>query len=106
MTNPNDPLLKSGPQKQRQLFERYANASEGFPAQEVVGAAVNLLINAIRQSCATRKHAEQVWDDYFGKGKNLLLDHYDSVTGKRRNIFPFTQHINTAHVLDKDKLRG
>jgi hypothetical protein len=72
----------------------------------VIGAAVNLLVNAIRQNVETRSGAERVFDELFGRAKNILLEqHYDPVTGKRRNIFPFTQHVHAAHIQDDDSFR-
>lgn len=104
--NPLDPLTKrdAAPQQQLELFKRYSNASDGFPAGHVVNAAANMLINALRQTYGDRRTAEQRFDELFGQTKSLLLSHYDSVTGKRKSIFPHTQVIapQPFHV-DKDR---
>lgn len=55
---------------------------------------MNLLVNAVRQNCITRREAERAFDELVGRTKNLLLEqHYDPVSGRRRNVFPHTQHI-------------
>ena len=88
-----DPL-KQGPEKQQDLFNKFITTSAGSQKEDVVGAAVNLLVNALRQTYSTRNQAEKAFDELFGKTKGLLLDgHYDPVTNKRRNVFPFNQVI-------------
>lgn len=89
-----DPLYKQGTETQSDLFDQFVKASAGFQNDDVVGAAINLLINAMRQTHPTRDSAEKAFDEIIGKSKGLLLDgHYDSITKKRRNIFPFHQVI-------------
>lgn len=104
--NPRDPLTKreAAPSQQLELFKRYSNASDGFPAGHVVNAAANMLVNALRQTYGDRRQAEQRFDELFGQTKSLLLSHYDSVTGKRRSFFPHTQVVapQTFHI-DKDR---
>ena len=101
--NPRDPL-RSVPDAQRELFSRLSKACEGFSAQDVAGAAVNLLINALRQQFSTRDKAEIVFNEMFGKSKQMLLDHYD-ITGRKRGIFPYDQVIDLPHFDFKDKAR-
>ena len=73
----------------------------------MIGAAINILINVIRQMEPTRKEAEARWDMLFGRGKTLLLDrHYDSVTGRKKTIFPFTQQISMGFHHEDDEVRG
>lgn len=98
-------MLKTGPEVERQLYEKLSNASNGFDHNIVVGATINVLVNAIRQNCATREQAERLFDELFGKSKHLLMEkHYDAVSGKRRNIFPFTQVVHAQRVVDKQGL--
>ena len=101
-----DPLINL-PTQEKALFDAFSKAAAGRTADAVMGAAVNILINAIRQREPTRKEAEALWDTMFGRGKSLLLEnHYNSVTGKRRTVFPFTQTISAPlHVAD-DEVRG
>ncbi len=101
--NAQDPLRKSGPQLARDLFEKCAHAADNHSAETVIDAAGNLMINAIRQTFPSRSQAEREFNELAGKFKQMLLDHYDSVTGKRKNIFPFTQFINVQCHVDKDK---
>jgi hypothetical protein len=93
INNKSDPLLKSGPPAGQVLLERFAAAANGFPNEAVVDAAVNVLINVIRQQVPKRTHALAYFDELFGKCKTVLAAHYDAVTGARRNIFAHTQHI-------------
>lgn len=97
--NPKDPMNKSGPDRERELFQMLGKVASGFDGDVVVGAAMNLLVNAIRQRCATRTEAERMFDELAGRSKNLLLEqHYDPVSNKRRNVFPFTQVVNAELV--------
>lgn len=96
--SPGDPLLRNSASNGQALFTRLAAVCEGFGWDDVNDAVINLLVNSIRQSKATKKEAEEKWDELFGKGKSLLLDqHYDSVTGKRKTVFPFTQVVKMPH---------
>jgi hypothetical protein len=101
-----DPL-KGLPEQERALFEIFKQASAGKNVDAVIGASINLLVNVLRQMEPTRKEAEARWDMLFGKGKTLLIDrHYDSVTGKRKTIFPFTQVVKMAYHHEDDEVRG
>lgn len=104
--NPKDPVPKTQDDKSRALFERMGQASNGFDCQTVVEASANVMINAFRTTHANRRQAEAAFDEWWGKAKTLLLQNYDSTSGKRLSIFPFTQHVMAAHHIDKDKGRG
>lgn len=98
-TNPKDPLLKAGPEVERHLFGAFSKIASGHDHVVVVGATMNLMVNAVRQNCATRSEAERAFDELTGRAKNLLLtQHYDAVSGKRRSIFPFEQHVHAQLV--------
>lgn len=101
-----DPLLNAPDQAARQLFEAYQKLSAGRTADSVIGAAVNILINAIRQMDPLRKDAEARWDTLFGRGKTILMDHYDPVTGRKKSVIPHTQIIRAAYHLEDDDVRG
>jgi hypothetical protein len=103
LNNPTDPLGKTE-ESRRELFKRFGQMSSGFSTEDVIAAAANILVNAIRQAHATKPQAEARFNELTGRLKGVLLDHYDGVTGKRRNIFPFTQHINVPLVADKDRM--
>jgi hypothetical protein len=87
-----DPLKGKGPDQA--LFEALGKVCAGHPLDHVLSASINLLVNAVREDVASRQKAEAVIDELFARAKTVLLDHhYDPVTGKRRNIFPFTQTL-------------
>lgn len=101
-----DPL-KGLPDQERALFDQFRQASAGKNVDAVIGAAINILINVLRQMEPTRKEAEARWDMLFGRGKTLLLErNYDSVTGRRKTIFPFTQVVKMAYHHEDDEARG
>ncbi len=70
----------------------------------VTACAFNLLIQGIRQTYGSREAALQRADDLCGQLKQAVSDHYDSTTGKRRNIFPHDQRVVMPMLLDKDKI--
>jgi len=90
--NPQDPLLKTGPDPQRELFRRFGRAADGFPREIVVGAAANLVVNALRQAHPTREAASRAYDEHAARVKAVLMEHYDGA-GRKRGIFPYDQVI-------------
>jgi hypothetical protein len=97
-----DPLKNLAGQEHR-LFQLFTQMSTGHNLDAVMGAAVNVLINAIRQNYPLRKDAEQKIDELFGRGKQMLLaNHYDTTTGRRRTVIPHTQVVRMPYVIDKD----
>lgn len=95
-----DPLKANSPRSAQVLFEQFSKAAHGFSTEDAVGAAANILLNALRQSCDSRQKAEAQFDALFGKLKQCLVDHYDGA-GKRRSIFPFNQIIEVPHLINK-----
>lgn len=99
-----DPLKNISGQEEL-LFQQFTHMSMGKNLDAVMGAAVNVLINAIRQTYPKRADAEAKIDQLFGRGKQMLLaNHYDSVTGLRRNVFPHTQVIRMAYHMDDEAM--
>ncbi len=92
--NTNDPLKKpyAAPDGGRELFSRLSRTCGGFSHDDVVVAAANLLINALRQRCGSRQKAEVEFNELFGRTKAALLQHYDGA-GNRRSVFPFDQTL-------------
>lgn len=90
--NSKDPMLLATPDNTRILFDRMSRAADGFSADQVVGAAANLLVNGIRQSYASRQQAAARFDELSAQLKTMLMDHYDS-TGRKKGIFPYPQEI-------------
>lgn len=103
LRNPKDPLRKSGPDQQHELFRRFAREADGFSTEDAVGAALNVLINALRQAHSTRGAAEASYNEHVGRMKQILMNHYDGA-GRRLNLFPHHQVINMPHLDDRDKI--
>lgn len=91
LVNPKDPLHQN-PDAEKALFDALAKVCNGFASEQVVGAALNLVVNAIRQANATDKGALNAADAAHAAIRRILVAHYDNV-GKRRNIFPFHQKV-------------
>lgn len=103
MLNHKDPLRVATPNNAQELFDRFVReASAGFQRSDVVLAAANLLINALRQEHATQMAAERAFDEIFGKMKTVLVNHYDSL-GRKRGIFPYDQHLDIPLFVAKRK---
>lgn len=99
--NPNDPLRKSGPDQQRELFTAFCKVAHGFSTEDAIGAAMNVLVNALRQAHGTQAAALARLDELVSGSKGLLAQHYDAL-GRRRNVFPFHQTIELPHFTDRD----
>lgn len=102
--NPNDPL-KSGPESGQELFRRFGQLATGFPRDAVVAAAMNLLLNAIRQDCPHALGADARWSELMERGKQVLLGEHYMPNGRRRNVFAFTQNIDVGHFVPKPTKR-
>jgi hypothetical protein len=90
MKDPLQQALENAPNA-LELFVLLIKRCEGMPVDQVYTIAVNLIVNIIRMTTPSRKDAEAVVDDLFRRTKALTLAHYDSVTGKRKALFPYTQ---------------
>lgn len=78
----------------RKIYEAFNLIALGKDNNAVLDAALNIMVNVMRQQEASRSLAEARWNLLFARGKTLLLEkHYDSVTGKRRNVLPSTQVV-------------
>lgn len=102
LRNPKDPLIKAGPPQGRELFNRFGMVADGFSHEQVIDAAINLIVNSVRQGNSNWSSAERAFDELFGRSKTILRDHFDA-NGKRRNIFPFDQFIAMEHFDARDK---
>lgn len=92
-----DPL-KNGPLATRELFDRFSKDANGFPHEAALGAAANILLNALRQSHPRRDKAAAAWDELAARLKGVLMEHYNG-QGERRSIFPFHQTIEVPHMV-------
>lgn len=100
--NPNDPLngrIKTS----RDLYAKMVQVAANHPMDTVIEASVNLLVNGMRQTYATKREAEQRSADVCNQIQQILSEHYDSITGRRRNIFPHDQRVVMPLHIDKDK---
>jgi len=100
-----DPLMKASEKAQIELFQQFCHVANGFSTEAVVGAAINVLVNSIRQTYPSKRQAEMRFDELFGQTKQVLLDHYDSM-GRKKGIFPYTQTIHGSLFVDKDEFGG
>jgi len=92
---------------QHNLFKELVASAKGQESGDVIGAAVNLIINVIRQVHDSRRGAERAYDDVMGLGKRLLLEKHYYNDGRRRNIFPHTQRLEAAEVfVNQSRLNG
>lgn len=96
LVNPKDPL-HNNPEAERELFNALARACKGFSHDQVAGAAVNLLVNVLRQSNATREAAMAGTDRLHATMRQVIDAHYDAL-GRRRNVFPFHQVIEVPRL--------
>lgn len=96
LRNPLDPLHKQ-PEADRKLFQHLARHCHEAPAPVVASASANLIVNAIRQQCASQKDALSAFDAVSAKARAILAEHYDGV-GKRRNVFPFSQVVDIPFI--------
>jgi hypothetical protein len=103
--NSNDPLNKIEDAAQI-LFKKMAEQCHGFQTDTVVSASLNMLINAVRQAHSKRMSAINRIDELAAQMKRVLDQHYDPVTGGRRNIFPFHQEIELNHFKDEPTKRN
>jgi acyl carrier protein phosphodiesterase len=103
LRNDNDPLRKSGPEAEKELFRALSQLAHGYPNEAVIGAAMNVLVNVIRQAEPKREGARAKFDEVTARVRELLLgQHYDAA-GNRRNLFPFHQVIEVPLVQMKRK---
>lgn len=62
-----------------------------------MGAAANLLVNAIRQAYPTREKAAAAYDELVSKVKGQLIDQHYDATGRKKGLFPYNQVIEVPH---------
>jgi len=88
------------------LYEKVGQLISGAPLNVTRDIGVSILLNSIRQGIAKRSDAEAAFNEIFNRAKTLLLDvHYDSVTGNRKAVFPYTHVITPPlHVERSDRI--
>jgi hypothetical protein len=99
-----DPLFEAveNAPNAKEVWDVLTKRIENMPMDQVYTIAINLIVQGIRMSVPYRGQAEFIVDDLFGRTKGIVLAHYDSVTGKRKALFPYTQlmqppfHVNES----------
>jgi hypothetical protein len=86
-----DPLTR-GPAAAQELFKRYSKVSNDFDRDAVIGAAANIVLNAVRQSLSKRQDADAAIIRLLETLRSTLNEHYDGL-GQRRSVFPFHQVV-------------
>jgi len=79
------------------LFGAISAVCTGHPYDEVLSAAMNVILNCVRQNVGHRTDAIGRMNELFGRGMNALMEHYDPTTGRRRSVVPFDQVISPQH---------
>lgn len=102
--NRQDPLNDTET-RARDMMRAFGKIANQAPVDVVVAASINLLINAIRGAHGSRDAALRRYDQLTSEMRGVLASHYDGV-GRRRNVFPFDQHIQVPLIGDVDKVRG
>jgi len=75
-----------------------------MPIEHVYMIAVNLIVHGIRMTTPSRAGAEFVVDDLFRRTKDVILAHYDSVTGKPKALFPYTQMLKAPFLVNESQV--
>lgn len=90
--NPKDPLLRSGRERELELFKQFTRIAHGRANDDVIGAAANLIVNGLRQGHSSRAAALKAFDDFFALMKSRLDGHYNG-NGRVKGVFPYHQVI-------------
>lgn len=69
---------------ERDLIDAFATAAHGHQRDAVVGAAANLILNALRQSHPTLGAAEEELDDLVARMKLALASKHYGDDGRRK----------------------
>jgi hypothetical protein len=99
---PKDTISDVGSDIGRALFQEFARASTGRPIEDVLSACANMIANCLRQNYGLRSEVEARMKELYGRSMELLLQHYDPVTGHRRSIIPFDQSIRPELILSDE----
>ena len=92
-----DPLTQ-GPGAGRELFSRFSReCAKGFSRDDCIGAAANLIMNALRQDHPQHKNADEALTRLLERCRATLAEHYN-LNGSRKSIFPFDQIISVPLV--------
>lgn len=102
-----DPLQHlRGDAQAREVFEAMGKAFEGMSIDTIIAACMNMIANCIRQNYGTRLEAESRMADICGAMLQMLMEHYDSTTGRRRSVVPFNQVVSPSRVESDFRVLG
>lgn len=97
-----DPLRR-GPEAAKELLRRFGGDADGFGADDVIDAAMNVLINAVRQTQGQSPQAHQRVDQIAARMHEIVDLHYDRATQRRRSVFAFDQTVQMILTDDRKK---
>lgn len=86
-----DPISQN-PDAAREVFRKFGALAHGFPREDVLNAAANMVINSLRQMHDKREGAGRAWDEIMARAKSQLMECYDSA-GRKKGVFPYAQHV-------------
>lgn len=98
LRNPKDPLLQNGEPMEHELLRQLGKVLHGVPLDIAASCGANLTINAVRQSFSTWIAAEKAMKEVQGKQMQVLKDHYDMISGRKKGVFPFDQVISVPKI--------
>ena len=77
--------------EERELIAAFGQLADGYDHEKVIGAAANILLNALRQSHARHIDAEEHFEALVVEMRRLLRDkhyHEDGTRNDRRIVLP------------------
>ena len=87
--------LKEGSDSAKALFNAFGGFATGHSPDDVISAALNLVLNAIRQGTPQRSAAIAKFGDLYGRSMEALMEHYDPVTNRP------PVHVPLGHQVDR-----
>jgi hypothetical protein len=99
---PKDPIPDVGTDVGRALFQEFVRVSNGKPIEDVLSACANMIANCLRQNYGLRSEVEARMKELYGRSMEVLLQHYDATTGRRRSVIPFDQVVRPQMILSDE----
>lgn len=70
--------------EERELIQAFGRAADGYDREKVVGAAANMLLNALRQAHPKLGGASEELRDLHDRMQKALAEHHYSTDGLQR----------------------
>jgi|SoiMethySBSTD1v2_1073268.scaffolds.fasta_scaffold2734181_2 hypothetical protein len=99
---PKDSIRDPGSETGRALFEEFVRAANGRSIEDVLSACANMIANCLRQNYGLKSEVETRLQELYARSAEVLLQHYDSTTGRRRSVVPFDQTVRPQLILNSD----